>query len=270
MASPSPVFILCCERSGSTLLRYILDTHPDICCPGELYLGRLIKDLRVTVARTAALSAADKPEDQEKAAQREVQRILNELLSNFAGTRGKKIWCDKTPANLKNLSDIEWAFPDVRYICLHRNSWDVVQSCLELRRKGFIEWTAPYVARNPQNFVTAMLDSWIEKTQTILTVEANHSQTCRIKYEDLILNPVKALDPVFKFLGLDWTPSLLNRVFAVKHDPGGGDYKIEATHQIERDHIGRGTQIDAAFLALVPPDLRQRQKSLNQQLGYAD
>ena len=30
-----PVFILTASRSGSTLLRFILDTHPDFACPPE-------------------------------------------------------------------------------------------------------------------------------------------------------------------------------------------------------------------------------------------
>jgi hypothetical protein len=31
----SPVFVLTASRSGSTLLRFILDSHPDLACPPE-------------------------------------------------------------------------------------------------------------------------------------------------------------------------------------------------------------------------------------------
>jgi hypothetical protein len=41
-----PIFILSCYRSGSTLLRYILDSHPDVYCPPELSLGQSAVDLR--------------------------------------------------------------------------------------------------------------------------------------------------------------------------------------------------------------------------------
>src|ERR1700680_1673455 len=30
-----PVFVLCCGRSGLTLLRFLLDAHPDLACPPE-------------------------------------------------------------------------------------------------------------------------------------------------------------------------------------------------------------------------------------------
>src|SRR3981081_2243878 len=45
-ASADPVFVLCAGRSGSTLLRLLLDAHPDLACPPETKLpeifGRLI------------------------------------------------------------------------------------------------------------------------------------------------------------------------------------------------------------------------------------
>src|SRR5215469_2353777 len=45
-ACSDPVFVLCPGRSGSTLLRVLLDAHPDLACPPETKLpealGRLI------------------------------------------------------------------------------------------------------------------------------------------------------------------------------------------------------------------------------------
>jgi len=36
-----PVFVLCNGRSGSTLLRFLLDAHPDLACPPETNLPSL-------------------------------------------------------------------------------------------------------------------------------------------------------------------------------------------------------------------------------------
>jgi hypothetical protein len=33
-----PVFVLCMARSGSTLLRFLLDAHPELACPPETML----------------------------------------------------------------------------------------------------------------------------------------------------------------------------------------------------------------------------------------
>jgi protein-tyrosine sulfotransferase len=269
MASTSPIFILSSERSGSTLLRYILDTHPDICCPGELFLGRLAKDLRETVSRTIGLTAGEKVEDQDQMTWREVRRVIDELLSSFIRVRGKKIWCDKTPFNLKNLAELEKAFPDARYLCLYRNSLDVVQSALSLEEKNYIWWALPYVVKHPKNYAAALLESWVDKTQTILNFEKSHPQTCRVQYEALVADPISALNPVFQFLGLDWEVSLLERVFEVAHDPGGGDYKIASTMKIEKDRTGKGLGIDPVLMAVMPADLLQKQKELHRALGYS-
>jgi hypothetical protein len=39
MDRDSPVFILTASRSGSTLLRFILDSHPDLARPPETLIG---------------------------------------------------------------------------------------------------------------------------------------------------------------------------------------------------------------------------------------
>jgi len=40
-----PVFVLCNGRSGSTLLRFMLDAHPDLACPPETNLPGLCVQL---------------------------------------------------------------------------------------------------------------------------------------------------------------------------------------------------------------------------------
>src|SRR6516165_7986653 len=40
-----PVFVLCTGRSGSTLLRFVLDAHPELACPPETRLPWLATQL---------------------------------------------------------------------------------------------------------------------------------------------------------------------------------------------------------------------------------
>src|SRR5580698_7888854 len=44
-AGDDPVFVLCCARSGSTLLRFLLDAHPDLACPPETNAAALCAHL---------------------------------------------------------------------------------------------------------------------------------------------------------------------------------------------------------------------------------
>jgi protein-tyrosine sulfotransferase len=231
-------------------------------------MGQLAKLLRLAVSRTIGFITPGTLEERDEVVRREVRRTLEGFLLKYSEAMGKKTWCDKTPFNIADLKDIEWAFPNARYICLYRNGWDVVHSCLGLPEKDYMWWSLPYVARHPQNYPAALLESWVEKTQALLDFEKRNPRTCRILYEALVMDPVGALDPVFKSLGLDWDPSLLDKVFMVPHDPGGGDYKIQSTARIEKDRVGQGASLDPALLARIPGDLLKRQKALHLELGY--
>jgi len=264
-----PIFILSCERSGSTLLQFILDTHPDICSPGEMAMGALCRDLRVAVSRSFGTRFLDDLRKREETEKREVRQTLSGLFSKFAHNQGKKIWCDKIPYNLKYLEHLEWTFPDARYVCLHRAALDVVHSCLELPEKEYLWWALPHVVKHQRNLAAAFLDSWVEKTGVLLDFEAGHPQSFRIKYEDLVADPPKALIPLFRFLGVDWDPSLPERIFTLRRDPdAGGDYKMHSTRRIEKDQVGKGARLDPALLSRVPADLRERQAQLQRRLGY--
>ena len=45
VACPDPVFVLCAGRSGSTLLRFLLDSHPALTCPPETRIPWLVTQM---------------------------------------------------------------------------------------------------------------------------------------------------------------------------------------------------------------------------------
>lgn len=97
----SPVFILSAERSGSTLLRYILDSHEDVSSPGELSLGEICKKLLFALYRL-------RPDNHDKRKMMkeikgEARRIIDKIMNAFLIRTGKRVWCEKTPYNLNYL-----------------------------------------------------------------------------------------------------------------------------------------------------------------------
>ena len=54
-AYADPVFVLCTSRSGSTLLRFVLDAHPDLACPPEMKLPNVLAQLARLWSATEAL-----------------------------------------------------------------------------------------------------------------------------------------------------------------------------------------------------------------------
>lgn len=268
-----PAFILSTERSGSTLLRWLLDAHPEIASPGEILLGRLCFDLFVTLSRTVcAPDAAPRDADERRAVSfatlARVRAMVDGIMREYAGARGKRVWCDKTPHNLAYLTVLVDTFPDARYVCLYRDGRDVARSCLEVSRDGFMAELVEYARRSPHDLVGAMLDSWCEKTELLLKMELHHRAIChRVRYEDLVARPDAVLPELCAFLGVAWEPSLVERAFAVRHDEGGGDQRIKTTTQIERDRVGHGRALDTTKLAAAK---RTRVDSLLRALGYPE
>ncbi len=262
-----PIFVLSCERSGSTLLRFIIDTHPQICSPAHLHLGQLCRSLYTSIFYSLGQTMEVTDEaTRKRLVAAETRRIVDELMGRYARAKGKQRWCEKTTDNLQYLKLLHDVFPDARYVCLYRNCMDVVHSSIECSRFGFLPELAPYVQKRPDNTVAAMVESWVEKTATLLEFELTHSSQCfRIKYETLVAEPSQTLAPMFASFGLDWDETLLNAVFSTQHDEGSGDRKILFTKRVNTDSIGRGSTISRS---IIPADLLEKMNHLLAQLEY--
>src|SRR5687767_2845446 len=262
-----PIFVLSCERSGSTLLRYIIDTHPQVCSPAHLHLGQLCRSLYTSIFYSTGQTMEVRHEaTRERLVAGEVRAIVDGFMQRYARTKGKQMWCEKTTDNLQYLRFLRDVFPDARYVCLYRNCMDVVHSSIECSRLGFMPELAPYVQKRPDNLVAAMVDSWVEKTTTLLEFELAHpSQSFRIKYETLVVDPSQTLSAMFAALDLDWNEKLLNAVFSTEHDQGSGDRKILFTKKVNTDSIGRGSTISRSN---IPDDLLDNMNRLLARLDY--
>lgn len=262
-----PVFILSCVRSGSTLLRCIVDTHPEYCSPGHLNLGALCSNLYnaayYTIGKLPGVEAGGK---RDALAVEEVRRVVSDLLNRYSKGKSKNKWCEKSTINIDYLDILQKVFPDARYICLYRNCLDVVNSCIKFNALGYMEELAPYVRNRPSNFVGAMIDNWLEKNNKLLAFERAHSQQCiRVNYESLVSEPERILAELFGFLGEDWDGSLVESVFRLPHDQGDGDVKVWFSDKITKDSVGNGTALP---LASIPKELRGEVDILHQELGY--
>ena len=240
-----PIFILSLPRSGSTLLRNLVDTHSQICSPGEINLASLCWHLRFTLTRTFGRVQGEISRQQiADLVAVETRRIVSGIMEAYARGKGKEIWCEKTAGYLEHLESIELAFPDARFLCLYRNCMDVVQSQLEVNRHGFLEDLVPYAMGNPMNLVAAMMDSWSDKTEIMLDLQQRlPDRSFAIRYEDLVADPGSALPPVFEFFGVPWEPEIPARAFQVRHENDGGDVKVHFTQGVDAAYIGKGSTI---------------------------
>lgn len=267
--SQTPIFILSAERSGSTLLRYLLDSHPDIGSPGEIWLGRLCDWLLMGLPRLRPTGDVAEHVDVEGAVVAEARRVIDEIMSAYLERTRKRIWCDKTPANLKYLPSLARVFPDARYLCLYRSCLDTVYSCIEASRFGIMHELQEYVMQRPGNLVQAMIESWVDKNTRLALFEAERPKdTHRLRYEDLVRDPERELMRACRFLHLKWDAGMITNALRIPHFQGGGDGKILGENTIHQRSLGGGKSIPAGWLNSVSVPVIGRTNQLLKHLGY--
>ncbi len=267
-----PVFVLSSERSGSTLFRYVLDTHAELYCPDELSLGRTAMHLALFIEGANGRALApdpNRPYALSPATLRETRAIIEATLAPAVRARGKRLWCEKSPHNLNELEVIQLVFPDARYIGLFRHPLDFIRSALTACRFGFWPGLIQYVTRHPDNFVEAMARAWIEKTRKVLSVEtALPGALLRVRYEDLVCAPEATVASIEAFLGLAHDPDLLARVFKTDHPQraGFGDENARYSTQVHINRLGLGREI--AWQQGISAESKAEIGELIAQLGY--
>src|SRR5580692_6281334 len=93
-----PVFVLCAGRSGSTLLRFLLDAHPELACPPETRIPWLCKQLASTWAVVEDAPPSDGTDGQGPVLAEPVaaglRRSLEPVMAAYLDRTGKRRFCD--------------------------------------------------------------------------------------------------------------------------------------------------------------------------------
>lgn len=268
--APSQLFVLCCSRSGSTLLRYILDTHPKICCPPELHLYQVALHLKWVFEHTSPTNSDASEKDKAKLINRKIYKILDHIMSSYTKAEEKDIWCEKSVFTIQHIKLIENVFPKAKYICLYRNCFDQVDSALDSFSTDPTGKAYGYTAyiQNANDKTNGLVDYWLGMTTAILNYEKQNPKTCvRVKYETIASESETALRKLFKFIDVKWDKDLVDRVFSQHHKIGPGDHKILQTTEIKTSSINKKSQQQLS--KNITPDRIQKINELHQQLGYS-
>jgi hypothetical protein len=271
-APQGPVFVLCGARSGSTLLRFVLDAHPDLSCPPETNVPALCGQLATvwSLIEGAPLSAnrGDEPPEIPDAAIAGVRETMDRMTGSYLARRGKKRYCDKSLGTARFAYLMTRIWPEAKFICLFRHPMDVIASGMEacpwgLNGYGF----DPYIAETPGNAVFALARFWFDNASVIAMAEEQYADRClRVRYEDLVADPQGQADRIFGFLEAAPVPDVEARMFASERERfGPADYKIWHTSRISGDSVGRGWTVPAG---LIGPQVREAINELCGNLGY--
>jgi len=251
------MIVLGLPRSGTTLLRRLLDAHPNIACPGETHLLNaaarfLHEDDLIEGASMGVLDGlgfAGFPEE-------EVLEQLREFTFSFsraqAHRQGKSRWAEKTALDVFYLDEIEQVFSGHVYqICVFRHGLDVACSNMELAEKngGYIEEFHEYIKLHKRPLL-AFCHAWVDRSNQLMELADRHIETTTVyRYEDLVAEPEETLRQVIEFVDEPWDESILDRAMGSNQNLGFGDWKTYSKQKIENSSVNRWKDLSPAMIS---------------------
>jgi hypothetical protein len=189
---PRPIFIVGCQGSGTTLLRLILDAHPNISCgPETRFLpdfARITSDENWPHMRQYGFPKSYWHE--------KIAGLFDSVQLDYAARRGKTRWADKTPRYALSLEYIDELFPTCQVVHVVRDGRDVVASHQD--RWGMVS-ACKAVRKWPLYIRTARAAAFRLPSDRYLEV----------RYEDLVHETEPTLRRLLDFLGEPWDPAVL-------------------------------------------------------------
>jgi hypothetical protein len=188
------IIILGFKRSGTSLLRVLLNSHPDIAVGPEIkFMQEATKKYPATLEDFKAMAYREIPDYEYS--DETVTRIYNasktteDLYRNwcmeYRENTNKKIWGDKTPQNFKYLKFLSKKFPDALYVHIVRHPLDVMISS---KRRGQFHGVHTIIA-------------WIVSNWKVRFVKNKNYMF--FKYEDFVNDPKKYLDKILERLKVE-------------------------------------------------------------------
>ncbi|HEV3471789.1 MAG TPA: sulfotransferase [Actinomycetota bacterium] len=208
----APFFIVGSARSGTTLLRLMLNAHPDVAVPPE---SRFIVELwagSVTVEVAAFLRSLDAHprfetwdlpisavrDELGDRSQVSYADAISAAFGAYARVHGKNRWGDKTPRYVEHIPLLAKLWSNARFIHLIRDGRDVALSYADV---PFGPKTVGRAARLWARRVKAGCDAGRALPKG-LYLEVN--------YEDLVDDAEGEIKDICDFLELDFDPGMLD------------------------------------------------------------
>ena len=214
------IFMIGIQRSGSNLLRLMLNELPEIAAPhpphilqrmmplvpryGDLASDKAFSLLVDDVCRLVETNPVpwegvklDRKDVAARCRARSLVAVFGAVYDVMAQTWGAKTWCCKSLANIYYLPEIEEYFSDAKYIYLYRDGRDVAVSFSKavVGEKHFY-----HIAKE-----------WNEAQQLALSFRKRvpSKRFFNLSYEELTTDTERAIRSLCAFLGVEYKASML-------------------------------------------------------------
>lgn len=233
-------FVVGCPRSGTTLLRRLLNAHPRLCVPKAethwipKFYSRgdgLDEENKATPAFVDVLLAY--PRFSKFQADRQTllsffdgrpcmdyAGFVSRLFDWYGEQRGKTLVGDKTPGYARHIPLLHKLFPGARFIHLIRDGRDTVLSLMSWDR---LEKTAGRLASFDEDPVTttALFWEWLVRLGRETGSRLPPGQYLEVSYERLVDDTGPACRRMCDFLGIAFEPGMLD-YHRGRQKPGSG------------------------------------------------
>ncbi|XP_059141802.1 protein-tyrosine sulfotransferase 1-like isoform X2 [Physella acuta] len=255
------IFVGGMPRSGTTLMRVMLDAHPDIRCGEETRVIPRILGMRSQWEKSAIekrrLEEAGVTSDVIDAA---VRAFILEIIAKH-GSAAPHL-CNKDPFTLKSTVYLSRQFPQSKYILMIRDGRAVVHSIItrKVTISGF-----------DLNSYRKCLSKWNVALETMYAqcLHVGPRKCMPVYYEQLVLHPREWMDRILHFLDIPWNESVLHHEEFVGKPGGVALSKTEKS----TDQVIKPVNIEALskWVGAIPEDVVKDMESIApmlRTLGY--
>lgn len=242
MIIDTPLFILGNPRSGTTLLRLMLNAHSKLTIPPECgflvwwhakykdwgksdsadmkQIDGYITDLKTSkkietwdldYTLLKELIITSKPAD--------YAELSSLVYTSYSLQKGKniKLWGDKNNYYIKHLDDLLDIYPEAYFIHIIRDGRDVACSYRALDK---LQTNSPYKPILPVE-IKSIAEEWMTNILNITAFfnKINIKKKLTLRYEYLIDSPEKELTSICRYLGLTFDPGML-KYYEQENEPG--------------------------------------------------
>ncbi|XP_067928537.1 protein-tyrosine sulfotransferase 1-like [Watersipora subatra] len=189
-------------RSGTTLIRAMLDAHPYIRCGEETrVIPRILGMHTKTVASQTEMSRLEEAHISESLLR---DALASYLLTIIAGHgEAAPLLCNKDPFAIRSMSHIRQMFPKSKVILMIRDGRSVAHSIISrhITIKGFDMKSYEGTLKDWNRAISSMWEG----------CKASGPSVCLpVYYERLVIDPKSQMQRIIEFLGVPWDDIVLH------------------------------------------------------------
>ncbi|XP_072271536.1 protein-tyrosine sulfotransferase 2 [Pyxicephalus adspersus] len=206
------IFIGGVPRSGTTLMRAMLDAHPDVRCGEETRIIPRILAMRQAWSKSGSekmrLDEAGVTDHVMDAA---VQAFILEIIAKHG--EPAKLLCNKDPFTLKSSVYLSKLFPNSKFLLMIRDGRASVHSMITRKIT---------IAGFDLNSYRDCLTKWNKAIEIMYAqcLEIGERKCLPVYYEQLVLHPKQMMQAIINFLGIPWNDAVLHHEELIGK-PGG-------------------------------------------------